>query len=85
MCGFWGLLATGLFAIKEYSYNDSCGAFYGCHETFVANLMGALTIVSWTSVIMIAVFKVLEKSKMLRIPLDMEEVGIDVSKHSNHI
>ena len=28
-CGFWGVLAVGLFALKDYSYTEDCGVFTG--------------------------------------------------------
>jgi len=81
IAGFWGLIATGLFAVPQYSYNGSCGAFYGCGETIVANLLGGVVQVCWVSVLSLVLFIGLKKGKLLRIPKEEEEMGIDISKH----
>jgi len=82
-CGFWGVLAGGLFAHPNYGY-AACsggGAFFGngaCIGIALASLFAEIAWVAGMSGIM---FGVLKAAKILRVSEEVEEAGMDVSKH----
>ena len=81
VAGFWGVIATGLFAVPSYSYNGSCGVFFGCWDAFAAAITAVSIQVAWVSVWSSAMFLVLKKLQILRVTKEEEEQGLDLSKH----
>jgi Amt family ammonium transporter len=85
-CGFWGLLATGIFctddnvAYAAYPNADTC---FACKsgEQFGVQLIGAVVIFAWTAVMAGALFFALKMTIGLRVSEEMEEEGMDVSEH----
>ncbi|XP_020222033.1 ammonium transporter 1 member 3-like [Cajanus cajan] len=94
-CGTWGLLFTGLFAKEEFVIQ-----VYNSGETGVARpyglllgggwgLIGAqvieiLAIFGWVSVTMGPIFYALHKLEILRIPVQEEVAGLDISSHGGY-
>ncbi|TKY47146.1 Ammonium transporter 1 member 3 [Spatholobus suberectus] len=94
-CGIWGLLFTGLFAKEEFVIQ-----VYNSGETRVTRpyglllgggwgLIGAqaieiLAIFGWVSVTMGPIFYALHKLEILRIPVEEEIAGLDISSHGGH-
>lgn len=83
-CGLWGIISTGLFAVPSYSYNGSCGAFYGCSESILAALIGGIVQIAWVSFFSFVMFYGMKKLKILRITEEEEESGLDSSKHGGN-
>ncbi|KAG8464576.1 hypothetical protein KFE25_009944 [Diacronema lutheri] len=94
VCGAWGLLAASLFARQEQiaaayglEVNDVklYGAFYAPigsgHQLFGCAMIAVLCITAWTTAIMLPFFTLMKLFGLLRIPEEMELIGIDVSKH----
>lgn len=94
-CGAWGLIFTGLFAKKEFViqvYNSGeagvvrpygllLGGGWGLIGCQVVEL---LAIVAWVSITMGPVFFALSKLKLLRISIDEEVAGLDISSHGGY-
>ena len=89
-CGFWGLIATGLFAtqenykmaINDYGDDTPCGLFYGCGPNqLFANLIFGLAAMAWTGFNALVVFGVLGCVGALRVPVDDEINGMDMIHH----
>lgn len=94
-CGLWALIATGLFATKEYSYAPNSesdeyikngidsGLFMSGSRglLFGTQVCGALIIISWVVTLCLCMFVPLKWSGFFRVPLYQEDVGADVSKH----
>jgi Amt family ammonium transporter len=89
-CGVWGCLAVGIFA-EGSIINLAYGAVPGC--TFVGNangfqfatqLVGVLAIIAWVTLIMLPFFFALKACNFLRVPIEHEEQGLDVSEHGGH-
>jgi ammonium transporter, Amt family len=89
-CGAWGIFAAGLLA-EEGNYGRAyyperqstcCGAFYGCggHQ-LGAQVVFILTNLAWTSVMSAAVFMLAKLTVGLRVSQEVEEMGMDSSKH----
>eukprot|EP00238_Polyblepharides_amylifera_P011755 CAMPEP_0196585648 /NCGR_PEP_ID=MMETSP1081-20130531/51478_1 /TAXON_ID=36882 /ORGANISM="Pyramimonas amylifera, Strain CCMP720" /LENGTH=432 /DNA_ID=CAMNT_0041907263 /DNA_START=515 /DNA_END=1813 /DNA_ORIENTATION=+ len=88
-CGIWGLVFTAFFAKKEYleqAYGwtnaESYGIFYGGDGRLLAcQLVGVVAIAAWTCVLLGIFFKILMVSGKLRVPLQDELNGMDMSHH----
>lgn len=88
-CGMWGVIAAGLFATKEnydaayYSdRSDDCkGLFYGGGKQIGANFVFVIAVWLWVGVTSIALFGGLHATGMLRVDAEMEDRGMDDSKH----
>jgi Amt family ammonium transporter len=73
-CGFWGVLAAGLFG-------EGNGAFYGGDQLGV-QIVAALLITLWIMVPSTLLLFVLKKVEMLRVPQDVEKDGLDMHEHT---
>nr|AAM43910.1 putative amt protein [Chlamydomonas reinhardtii] len=97
-CGVWGLLFPGLLAQPTYvadvygAYgfgpdvkgSKKFGILYGGHgQVLLCQVIEALSICAWVGVMMGAFFGLLKVAKRLRVPVDQELAGLDVSKHTN--
>lgn len=86
-CGFWGVLASGLFNRKTLQAAAGFGEEYwgllygGGIRLFLANLLGSLIIAVWTLALIGPVFVVMKAVGILRISAEEEIIGNDVSKH----
>jgi len=78
-CGFWGVIATALFAAKELRGKD--GLFYGDGAPLVAGLVFCLADMAWTGGLSLLMFVPLKVMGMLRVSAEVEDAGMDVSKH----
>ncbi|KAG2428008.1 hypothetical protein HXX76_011994 [Chlamydomonas incerta] len=97
-CGVWALLFPGLLAQPSY-VEDVYGAYgfgkdvqgskkfgilYGGHgQVLLCQVIEALSICTWVGIMMGAFFAILKLAKRLRVPVDQELAGLDVSKHTN--
>ncbi|KAK9940761.1 hypothetical protein M0R45_017403 [Rubus argutus] len=94
-CGAWGLIFTGLFAKEEFVVQAYDSGVVGTVRPY-GLLMGggwgllgaqaveALVIVGWVSLTMGPLFYILHKLNVLRISVDEEIAGLDVSSHGGH-
>lgn len=88
-CGLWGVISIGLFANKA----DTCALQYAACETdyglfygggvkqFGVQLLGAASILAWSITTSGILFYVLNRLGKLRVSLEDEERGLDVSHH----
>merc|ERR1712113_1312602 len=81
-CGFWGVFAVGLFAMKDYNGLDG-GVFTGDSDGKLlgAQFIALLIEVTWVGVLSTIMFGALKLTKQLRVSKEMEEQGLDESKH----
>lgn len=86
-CGFWGVLAVGAFARPQYAYNTEGrhGFLYasvGDNPSLIGAQIVALIIeILWVVIMSTLMFGGLKAAGMLRVPTEIEEMGMDVSKH----
>ncbi|KAK7305389.1 hypothetical protein VNO77_43294 [Canavalia gladiata] len=94
-CGTWGLLFTGLFAKEEFviqAYNSGetevvrpYGLLLGGGWGLIgAQVIEILVIFGWVSVTMGPIFYALHHLEILRIPVDEEVAGLDISSHGGN-
>jgi len=81
-CGIWGCLAVGIFATDDlktlagYSVNDG---------TFAIQLVGVLSIIAWVIPTISILFLGMKKLKFVRVSIEMEDWGLDVSEHGKDV
>mmetsp|Transcript_33813 Transcript_33813/g.103766 ORF Transcript_33813/g.103766 Transcript_33813/m.103766 type:complete len:486 (+) Transcript_33813:95-1552(+) len=90
-CGFWGVIAAGFFATPYYygvSYygdrKDKCaGIFYGGNAkgSFMAAWACVGVIIAWVGSTMTLVFGAMKAAGILRVSAEIEDAGMDDSKH----
>ncbi|KAL3530877.1 hypothetical protein ACH5RR_010199 [Cinchona calisaya] len=94
-CGAWGVIFTGLFAKEEFViqvYNSGDSGIsrpYGLLLGGGWGLLGAqvvevLVILGWVSITMGPMFYMLHKLHLLRIPVEEEVAGLDISRHGGY-
>jgi ammonium transporter, Amt family len=77
--GLWGLLAVGIFA--DGTYADVSGLVVGNSAQIVAQLISIAALVVWSLVMGFAMFGLLKKTMGLRVSLEEERTGLDVTEH----
>ncbi|CAM9435583.1 unnamed protein product [Choristocarpus tenellus] len=89
-CGMWGVLSAGFFATKTnysaayYSERAStcAGVFYGGDgSTLLAAFVFILAILAWVGVTCTILFVSIKLTIGMRVSKEMEEAGLDDSKH----
>jgi len=95
-CGVWGVLATGLFTAKEYSYAphadsdlykeiggyDSGLFMTGTHGSlFATHVVSIIIEVAWVVTMSAIMFGLLKAANIFRVPPEDEDIGLDNSKH----
>ncbi|CAM9270046.1 unnamed protein product [Ectocarpus sp. 12 AP-2014] len=89
-CGVWGVIAVSLFATKDNYANvysaeraDKCaGAFYGGDgSTLAVGLVFLLALIAWTVVTCMALFLGIKYTIGIRVSQEVEQIGMDDSKH----
>lgn len=81
--GIWGTLAVGLFATTSAPGNDSyTGLFYGGgFHLFGLQLLGFVSVASWTAVTITITFLIIKATVGLRVTEEEEIVGLDPTEH----
>lgn len=75
-CGLWGLIAVGVFDNQKGLISDSDEAW----SYFVWQIVGALVITSWVTLISLPYFLLMRKLNLLRVPLIHEIVGLEIAE-----
>jgi len=89
-CGMWGCIAPALFASQRnyasaYAASDKYGLFYGGGGSQLgANVCFILAVVGWVCGMTAPIFFVLNRVGVLRVPQEVEEMGMDIQKHGGH-
>ena len=77
LCGVWGGIATALFG----SYDGCTTQAVGDYGNWMAQIVGSVAIPIWAFVTMFALFFILKKINMLRVPPEEELRGLDIGEH----
>lgn len=82
LCGFWGLLATGLFATTGGTNGAVDGLFAGGGAGLLLDqFVGGIAIAAFVAVASIVLFGSLKSAGVLRVSLEEEIGGLDLSEH----
>ena len=77
--GAWGCIGTGLLASKKYNGLLTGGSTGG--KQLGIQCLGVLAIAAWTCIVTGILFFALKAAGMLRVAPEVEEKGMDESKH----
>jgi Amt family ammonium transporter len=80
--GTWGALATGLFASKAINDAGDNGLFFGNPGLFGVQVVAVLVTWVYAFVVTLVLLKVLDWTMGLRVSDEEEEMGLDLSQHS---
>jgi len=86
-CGAWGVIAVGIFCVKDYSYSASMAPDAGIFMSgtrgvlFITQVITVLIEIPWVVITSGLLFLLLKKLNILRVGVDEETAGLDVSKH----
>ncbi len=86
VCGFWGLLATGLFATTSpiNGAEESAGLLYGGGAgLLIDQLVGGLAIAAFVLITTGILFSALNSVGLLRVSPAEETAGLDISEHGS--
>lgn len=82
--GAWGVIAVGIFTRPEYAYQQtgSHGFLYpGTPDLIGVQIVYVLVHTAWVVVTCSLLFFGMSKAGILRVPAEVEEMGMDLSKH----
>jgi ammonium transporter, Amt family len=79
--GTFGALVTGLFASKAINAAGANGLFFGNASLLGIQAISILAVVAYAFVITWVILKVLEKTMGLRVNVEQEVEGLDLSQH----
>ncbi|HET6516039.1 MAG TPA: ammonium transporter [Thermodesulfovibrionales bacterium] len=79
--GITGTLATGLFAQKLINPSGADGLFFGDYRIIAYQALGILVTIIYSFVITAAILKLLDWTVGLRVSLEDEVEGLDLSQH----
>lgn len=81
VCGAWGTLAVGLFAMKDNGLSDP-GLFYGGGvDQLWPQVVGVVAIAAFVAVAMLIVFGAIKATVGLRVSEQEELEGLDIHEH----
>jgi Amt family ammonium transporter len=86
VCGFWGLLATGLFATTTpvNGAATSAGLLYGGGISLLGKqLLGGLAIAATVTMVAAAIFVALRSLNLFRVSEEDEAIGLDLGEHGS--
>ena len=82
ICGAWGLLAVGIFAIPDPNVGtELAGLLGGNPALLLPQIVGILTAIVWGFGGGFILFKALDLTMGLRVSEEEEEVGLDETEH----
>ena len=80
--GTWGALATGLFASKAVNAAGRDGLLYGEVSTLGIQILAVVVTWVFAAVVTFVLLKVLDATMGLRVSLEEEQMGLDLSQHN---
>ena len=79
--GTWGALATGLFASAAINAAGANGLFHGNPALLGKQVIAILAVAAYAFVLTFVILKVIGALTPLRLDMDDEETGLDLSQH----
>ena len=80
--GFWGAIATGLFASTAINPGGADGLFFGNPKLVAIQAMDAGITIVYSMVVTFIILKVIDIAIGLRVDLEDEVQGLDITQHS---
>lgn len=79
--GFWGAMATGLFAWTAMNSAGANGFFHGNPAQVKIQFIASAATIIYSFVVSLILFKLVDWTIGLRVKQDDEEIGLDLSQH----
>jgi Amt family ammonium transporter len=79
--GLWGCISVGLFASKTINSGGADGLFYGNPKLLGIQLIGAAATIVFSLIVTTIILKLTDKLVGLRVGIDEEQQGLDLSQH----
>jgi len=79
MGGFWGVIATGIFAAA--AINGASGLIEGHTDLFLKQVLAAVVVMVYSIGVTFVLAKVIDRTIGLRVKEEEEYVGLDLSQH----
>jgi Amt family ammonium transporter len=79
--GFWGALATGLFASKAINPAGADGLFFGNPKQFVIQLIAVMVTVGYAFLATLILYKLVDLLIGVRVSDKEEAMGLDITQH----
>jgi Amt family ammonium transporter len=79
MGGFWGVIATGIFAAA--AINGASGLIEGNFDLFAKQVLAAVVVMLYSVGVTYILAKVIDGTIGLRVKEEEEYVGLDLSQH----
>ncbi|MBE0480783.1 MAG: ammonium transporter [Dehalococcoidia bacterium] len=81
MAGLWGAIATGIFASLAVNSDGVNGLIYGNAAPFLRQIAGTAAVAAFAFVATLGLGKLLDVTIGLRVKVEEETVGLDISQH----
>lgn len=83
--GIVGMIMTGMLASKKINPAGNDGLFYGGTQFFLHQVLGCLIVVVFATVMGFIVFKIVDIIVPLRVSVEEEETGLDITQHDEKL
>lgn len=83
--GIVGMILTGVFASKSINAAATDGLLYGGTDFFLKQLAGCAIVVAFSLVMGFILFKIVDLLNPIRVTVEEEEIGLDVTQHAESL
>jgi Amt family ammonium transporter len=83
--GTWGSIATGIFAELSVNPSGADGLVAGNFSLLTAQLVGVAATWAYAGVVTFLLVKALDAFIGMRVPVQDEMVGLDISQHAEYV
>jgi Amt family ammonium transporter len=79
--GIVGMIMTGIFASRKVNPAGNDGLFYGGTTFFIHQVFGCFVVVAFALSMGFILFKIVDMIEPMRVSLEEEELGLDITQH----
>jgi ammonium transporter, Amt family len=83
--GIVGMILTGVFSSKSINAVGTDGLLYGGTDFFLKQLAGCGIVVAFSLVMGFILFKIVDLLNPIRVTVEEEEIGLDVTQHAESL
>jgi Amt family ammonium transporter len=83
--GIVGMILTGVFSSSKINAAAADGLAYGGTDFFLKQLAGCAIVVAFSLVMSFILFKIVDMLNPIRVSVEEEEIGLDVTQHAESL
>jgi Amt family ammonium transporter len=83
--GIVGMIMTGVFSSKAINAVGTDGLIYGGTDFFLKQVAGCGIVVAFSLIMGFILFKIVDLLNPIRVTLEEEEIGLDVTQHAESL